>query len=104
MGVGREEKRAGSGLVKDKCPEVKESKWKCAADRSTGWRNSLGSPRYLDEGGPRESMQVTLADLANSWVMELEETSSSRQTGQPPVEGWGHQPTYHNCPCLKEMH
>ena len=31
--------------------------------------------------------------MLNSGDMALEETTSSSQTG-PPVEGWGHQPTY----------
>jgi hypothetical protein len=42
-----------------------------------------------DEGG----MQMTLAEISNSWDMASEGTISSNQT-RPPVEGWGHPPTY----------
>jgi hypothetical protein len=54
----------------------------------------------------QNSIQVTLAKMPNSGATELEETTSSSQTG-PPEEVWTHQPTYktsdQKLPLLNEM-
>ena len=36
---------------------------------------------------------MILAEMSNSWTIELEDTTSRIQAG-PPVEGWGQQPIY----------
>jgi hypothetical protein len=51
---------------------------------------------YRDLGYERFSMRVTLAEISNSGEMEPEETTSRSYTW-PPLEGWGHQPTFKFC-------
>jgi hypothetical protein len=69
--------------------KARKNKWKYEASRGQRWGNSLEVPFSWNEGGSQESMQVTLAEMPNSWDMNSAETTSSSQT-RTPVDGWGH--------------
>ena len=87
----QENKGTGSGMGRDRkeFQKARKNKWKYEASRGQRWGNSLEVPFSWNEGGSQESMQVTLAEMPNSWDMNSAETTSSSQT-RTPVDGWGH--------------
>ena len=46
----------------------------------------------LEVRDSQDSLGLTLAKMSNIWESELEESTSTRQTG-PQEKGWGYQPT-----------
>ena len=78
--------RIRHGERQERSTEGQKNEWKDVAEGSCGWENSLGNPRDQGEGGSQESMQMTLAEMANNRDLEPEETTSSSQRG-PSVEG-----------------
>ena len=88
----------GNGIssegIQERTPEGWQNEWKYAAAASGEWYGDpLEVPGAWDMRGSQNSVGMTLVEMPKSGEMKHVETISSCYKG-PPVEGWGHQPTF----------